>query len=75
MLFFFDFKDITTSGQSIFCWKAHEGEGVPAPVLESLGVDSSIEVASSMQPSVISVGKRRYNFLYPSPSSSYLLLL
>ncbi|CAF1825708.1 hypothetical protein HID58_059474 [Brassica napus] len=75
MLFFFDFEDITTSGQSIFCWKAREGEGVPAPVLESLGVDGSIEVASSMQSSVISVGKRRYNFLSPSPSSSYLLLL
>ncbi|KAF3555016.1 hypothetical protein F2Q69_00011627 [Brassica cretica] len=43
---------------SIFCWKAREGEGVPAPVLESLGVDGSIEVASSMQPSVILVGKR-----------------
>ncbi|XP_013632621.1 PREDICTED: glutathione S-transferase T2-like [Brassica oleracea var. oleracea] len=73
MLFFFDFEDITTLGQSIFSWKAREGEGVPAPVLESLGVDGSIEVASSMQPSVISVGKR-YNFLSPSPSSSYLLL-
>ncbi|KAG2279790.1 hypothetical protein Bca52824_051010 [Brassica carinata] len=62
MLFFFGFEDITTSGQSIFCWKAREGERVPAPVFESLRVDGSIEVASSMQPSVILVGKRSVPF-------------
>ena len=73
MLFFFDFEDITTSGQSIFCCKAREGEGVAARVLESLASMLVLALKLHHQCSCLSIrlGRGKYTILL---ISLYLLV-